>query len=361
MIAAYAIGGAERHVMNLASGLNTDLFEVLVLAPEGRFADCLRKMGTQVRPLQMRSKWELWAVVELFRKLRQCSADVVHTHDSRGNLFGRIAGRCSRAKVIVSTVHASPMARRGVFGSLYLLADRITAKLSDVVVAVSDSIKNEVTATSRTAAAPRVVTIPPGVDLKRFDNTQRRPDNQGIRLGMVGRLERIKGADIVFRAMPKVLKHLPDVKLYVIGEGSMLEELKEMARMGNFSESVNFMGYRDNVAQCLKAVDILVCGSRSEGFGLAAAEAMAMGIPVVGSDVGGMREVVENDVTGYLVPVEDTEALAEAIVEIAQDVEKARSMGEAGRQRVWKNFGMDDVINRIEHLYLDCLKRRALS
>ncbi len=355
MIAAYAIGGAERHVMNLASGLNTDLFEILVLAPEGRFADCLRKMGIQVRPVQMRSKWDLWAVVELFRKLRQFSSDVVHTHDSRGNLFGRIAGTCSRAKVVVSTVHASPTARRGVFGSLYLLADRITAKLSDVVVAVSDHIKDEIT------AAPRVVTIPPGVDLKSFDNTERRPDNQGIRLGMVGRLERIKGPDIVFRAMPKVVKRLPDVKLYVIGEGSMLDELNEMARMGNFSDSVNFIGYSDNVAKCLKAVDILVCGSRSEGFGLAAAEAMAMGIPVVGSDVGGMREVVENGVTGYLVPVEDTEALAEAIVEIAQDVEKARRMGEAGGHRMRKHFGMDGVVNTIEDLYLDCLKRRALS
>jgi len=214
-------------------------------------------------------------------------------------------------------------------------------------------------------AGRRHFAIPNCIDLDEIDRIRGRADPAALRrqlglagckvIGMVGRLRPVKGHGLLLQAMPAILKAVPDAKVLLIGTGPDRDrgKLHVQARELGIDGAIVWAGERPRheAIQSMTAMDVVAVPSRSEAFGLSAAEAMALGKPVVGTDIPGLREVVEHNVTGLLASQTEPDALARAVLSILTDGAASERMGAAGRRRVERLFSMGLYADRILRLY----------
>lgn len=170
-------------------------------------------------------------------------------------------------------------------------------------------------------------------------------------LGIVGLLKERKGHEELFRALPEALAEFPQLALLVVGEGELRGRLEEWTRRLGITNKVVFTGFRDDVSRLMGAMDLLILPSRNEGFGYVLAEAMSLGKPIVACRISSIPEVVQDGLTGLLVPPGDVAALRDAILELVRHPIRARKMGQAGRQRVQKLFGLERMLDEVEALF----------
>jgi glycosyltransferase involved in cell wall biosynthesis len=213
-------------------------------------------------------------------------------------------------------------------------------------------------------------TVYNGIDLLHFD-----PEINGERvrsefnigkhtklIGTIGHFAPLKGFEELIEAMVEVVKRGFDVKLALIGETiysnshAYRQKLVSLVDSTGLSDRVIFAGFRDNIPEILASFDIFVLPSRSEGFGRVNLEAMAMGKPVVSTNVGGIPEVVLEGVTGILVPPANPEGLAHAIMRLLNDSQLRESIGKEGRRRVEEHFSLQAHVQRIEEIYGEVLR-----
>jgi glycosyltransferase involved in cell wall biosynthesis len=176
----------------------------------------------------------------------------------------------------------------------------------------------------------------------------------------VGRLHRQKGYDYFIRAIARVKREVPGVKVLIAGEGEEENNLKKLVRSLDLTKEIIFTGLSLDVGLILSYTRLFVLPSLWEGMPNAVMEAMAAAKPVVATRVGGVPELVVEGETGILVPPEDTEALALAMLDLLQDPLKGRSMGEAGRKRVQDHFSMTAMVTNTDYLYQELLKTKKL-
>ncbi len=315
-------GGAARYMRDVLPGLSrTDEVSFLSLgrdhlAPEG--ADLHRARQSRA-----------------FAELSRLRPDVLHTHGLRANLLGRIYGRM-RGVPVVTTVHSflAQDYRSRAAAETALLLDGATLHLSRLLIAVSAAIADDLV--GRGAFASSVVVVPNGIappppaDLSTLPSLVRgRP-----LLAIAARLHPSKGIDVALRALPL----LPQAKLAVMGEGPERDALAELARDLGCGGRVHFLGYRQDLAAIVAASDLMLVPSRAEGFGLAAVEAMAQGVPVVASDVGALPEVVGEG--GVLFRSGDAVDLAHAV----QLALAGRSALSAAARSQARRFSLDTTV-----------------
>jgi glycosyltransferase involved in cell wall biosynthesis len=171
-----------------------------------------------------------------------------------------------------------------------------------------------------------------------------------LRIVAVGRLEREKGYDLLIRALPRVLRCVPQVQLRIVGDGSQRAALESLASILGVGRSVEFTGESQRVSELLRDCDLFAMPSRYEGFGFAMVEGMLMELPVVGFAAAAMKEVVVHGLTGILVPPEDVESLAAALIELLEHPQRARDLGKAGRARALSRFTIDRATDDLERL-----------
>jgi glycosyltransferase involved in cell wall biosynthesis len=227
-----------------------------------------------------------------------------------------------------------------------------------VVVAISEEVRRRLLAAGVRAERVRVIhsgVEPPAAlpgSAGRAAARQRFGIGDALAIGVVAALERRKGHDVLFRALARLAEGGGlRFRCLVCGDGSERASLERLARELGIARSVGFLGEQRQVADVLAALDVFVLPSRHEGLGVAILEAMAMGLPVVASAVGGIPEAVASGRTGILVPAEDPDALAAAIFALGRDPEHARRMGSAGRERVIAEFSIEAMTSRYERLY----------
>jgi glycosyltransferase involved in cell wall biosynthesis len=303
------------------------------------------------------------AIRELWHVLRQERPDVLHTHNPKPGVYGRILGRLAGIPVIVNTVHGlyatpeDPLAKRGVVYALEALASRF----SDAEL-VQNPEDLELLRRLRLVSRKKSRLLGNGVDLARFDPTRfGEPHRQSVRrtfgiededivVGIVGRLVAEKGFPELFEAFGSldgryvllaIGPHDPE-KADALSE----REIREAESMG-----VRFLGMRKDVDELYPAMDLFVLPSHREGFPRAAMEAAAMELPVVATDIRGCRQVVEEGVNGYLVPTRSPGALAQAIRELGQDPELRAEMGRASRVRAEAHFDERRVVEIVASTY----------
>ncbi len=317
-------GGAERLVLELCRKAAPDVnSEVLVVQDGGALAPDFAEAGIVVhRAGRQRRTPGFGAWYRTFQQAR--SFDVVHTHLWAGDVWGRPAAWLARAPVRVSTEHnidrdEAPWKRR---------IKRLTHPLVHRLVAVSPAGKEALIADG--VAPGRIVVIENGVDLGRFAE----PHQGGGGVLFVGRLAPQKGVDVLIEAA----RRLPEVPFVIAGEGPTIAA----------PSNVRFLGLRRDIPALLASADVAVVPSRWEGFGLAAVEAMAAGVPVVASAVDALPGLLGD--AGALVPPEDPVALAEAIAGLLADRGAARAMGTRGRVRA-ERFGVESMVRRYEALW----------
>jgi glycosyltransferase involved in cell wall biosynthesis len=310
----------------------------------------------EINPLlDARATLALWL---LFRRERP---DIVHTHTSKAGAVGRVAAWLARIPVIIHTPHGHVF--YGYFGrvmsEVIRLVERVLAMLTDRIITLTDRGTQE-HVQYRIAGPEKFVTIPSGIMLSKFreihvdPGAKRRelglPDDGPI-IGTVGRMVPIKGHAWLLKAAPRVLAEFPQTTFIFVGDGPLLCQLRQLAEALGISRRVVFLGERQDVPECLALCEIFAFPSLNEGMGLALVEAMAMGVPVVATRVGGIPDIVSDGETGMLVPARDEVAIAEALLGLLRNQARRRACGQAAVRSVSERFDIASTVKAVEGLY----------
>jgi glycosyltransferase involved in cell wall biosynthesis len=351
------VGGAQTCVAQLLPNLVRH-FEVTVAAHgPGPLREAVSNVGA--RSIELRNvrrrlgPRDFLGFLELVRLMLRERPDIVHAHSSKAGVLARLAATLSRVPVVLFTAHGWAFkAEEGLRSRLYLYADRVVARLTTTVVCVSETERREGLA-ARTCRRDSTVVIRNGVDTGLFAARAHVSVDRPL-LVSIGRLKEPKDFRTLLRAFA-LLQDVPfDAK--IVGDGpdrALLET--EIDRLG-LRGTVELTGERNDVPAILASADCFVLASNSEGLPLSILEAMAAGLPVVASAVGGVHELVTNNVTGFLVPPREPEALAARLAAVLRDPDLRERLGAAARADVSARFSIARV--QEEHL---ALYRRMLA
>jgi len=280
--------------------------------------------------------------------------DLVHCHRHKGALYGTLAARRSRRDIpVVITVHG--MGRTRTF--LRRLTNRLLFPRITRILAVSKAVRKDILQSNPRLDPAKVRVIYNGIDTSRFPlrrNNSRRMDRSVF--GTVGRLVPTKGYDLLLRAFAELLLRFPGVTLKIAGAGPLKGCLEEEARRLGIEGKVHFVGFRSDVAVFLEELDFFVLPSRAEGLPLALLEAMAVGVPVIASDAGGIPEVLSDPVFGWTVPAGAVKLLGRAMAKAAaSSPDERQRRAWSARKRIEEAFSLDRMVRDIEQIYGECL------
>jgi glycosyltransferase involved in cell wall biosynthesis len=331
-------GGAQTSVSMLLPGL-VRRFDVTVAAHgSGPLRDAAAAAGVPFVELRhVRRAIDPWrdlrGLVELVRLCRRIRPDVVHAHSSKAGLLGRVAGALAGVPSRVVTIHGwSFAAYGGPAGWLFRQAERLAQRATTAVVCVAHSTREQGLAT-RTCSAERTVVIHNAVEV---DSFAPQPQTDGpVRIVSVARFAFPKDFATLVAAFEQIR---PDHRAILVGDGPGRSAVADALRQTGLTSRVELVGARDDVPALLARSDVFVLSSRSEGLPISILEAMAAALPVVATDVGGVREAVLHGATGLLVPAGDPIALAEALERLIDDPALRSSLGAAGRRRAREHF-----------------------
>lgn len=360
LITELDVGGAQKALGRLLAHLNRERFAPQVAClynGDKAVAQEIRALGIAVTDLGMTKKWRWDAFWRLYRLLRRERPKILHTWMFHANVPGRVMGRLAGVPVIISSERTM-----GQEAAWRYRLNRFTHPLADRVVCVSQQVADFA---ADHVGIPRTntVVIPNGVDLRTFGQSLTVREARlalGLPLdepliGTVTRLQPVKRLDVLLYAVAP----LPDVHAVIVGDGPQLARLETLSDELNLETRVRFIGHRRDVRPWLAALDVFVLPSAWEGMSNALLEAMATGLPVVATAVGGTPEVVVDGVTGLLVPPGDPDLLAQAIRQLLRDLDLRHTMGQAGRARVEKSFSIEETVRRTEELYTTLLKEKG--
>jgi sugar transferase (PEP-CTERM/EpsH1 system associated) len=352
-----AMGGIENMIVDFTRLLPGDEFEphVAVFDGGGSLEKVLQERQVPVHWLDKHEGVDFGLVLRLRRLLRRERIMVVHSHNYSAWLYACVAARGLRGLIHVHTEHSGVDAFRRRY-----TAERWLSRFTTHVVAVSRHV-HDVMIDEIGINPGRVRLIYNGVDTARF-----RPDPQGREslrrrlqippdtavIGIVARLARIKNHEVLLRAYAKLLA-MPDNKtrLAIVGDGPERASLEQLARHLGIATDVSFLGERRDTPELLSAFDVYVLPSFSEGMNLTLLEAMGAGLPVVASRVGGNVEIVEDGITGHLFPSDDADSLSELLGRLVAAPERRERMGQAGRERVLRQFDQRAMMRQYLSLY----------
>jgi len=341
------VSGAEWTLVRLCQGLRQRGHQVLVACrPRSSLVPVLEEHSIPYREGPIHGKVNLRAGSWLARLVEETGAQLIHTHNSTASYHGTRVGR----RIGVPTLaHVQGLHWRSTLKGCYLAASGL--------IACSRAVKQ--TAEEVGYPSDRIHVIYNAVDPSRF--VPRRPPLEvrselGLSLDdpmvlSVAHFAPKKGHVDLVAAIPEILTQFPRTRFVWVGEGSRRPRLEQLLRRRGLTGRVLFLGYRNDVADLMHACDLFVLPSHSEPMGIVYCEAMLMGKPVVACRSGGTPEVVEDGVTGLLVPPRNPAAVAAAITALLGDADRRRALGTAGRERAHRRFSYAQMLDAVEHIY----------
>jgi len=376
-------GGSAQNTMLTALGHDRTQFEPLVVAGfPGRWdaqggqaateENCRRLDKADVRWMLLSSLTRevhpikdiqaLWQLICLFREERPM---LVHTHTSKAGVLGRVAAWFARVPVIVHTPHGHVFyGHFGPFQSwLFLQIERVLSTITDRLIALTvaerqDHLDREV------GKADRFAVVPSGIDRERFRwaraQGKQQPDwfgcpAEALVVGSVGWLTDIKGHEYLIEAVSKLKQDFPSLHLVIVGSGDRHDALLQQAALAGLGDAVHLLGHRDDIEACLAEMDLFVLPSLNEGMGRALIEAMAAGLPVIASRVGGIPAVISHELTGLLVPPGDAGALETALRRLLERPDWAKQLGVAASESLDSRYGSASMVHTIESIFTEVL------
>lgn len=363
------LGGAEQVVINLARGLDKTKFQPFVccLNDEGRFADILKKEGIKVFALNKIKGIDFSVVPKIVRIIRDNNIHIVHTHLWGANFWGRMVARAVRVPVVI-TEHNVDIWK----SPLHFLIDRWLLKKTDCFIAVSEPVRSFYSAKLR-VPAEKIKVVYNGIDVAAFScqsSAVSLNKEFGIKedekvIAVIGRLVPQKGVGFFLKACEGLFNAngrglLEKVKVLIVGEGPLLESFKVSTfQSSTLKDKVIFTGLRKDIPEILSITDILVLPSTREGLPMILLEAMAAGVVVIASRVGGTPEVIEDGINGFLVEEGNAESLKRKIEEILNaDSRKSNADGRRldeiknnARKTVEEKFSLEKMVAEHEKIY----------
>jgi glycosyltransferase involved in cell wall biosynthesis len=344
----------------------------LAASPGGRLEDLVRQSDMEFFPIrnfvsELAPSKDLHALWQLDRLMAREKFDIVHTHNSKAGFLGRLAVRLNRGPVLIHTVHGfafhdeESWLRRRTF----VMLERMAASWCHQMIVISQPMIDWAEQ-ENIASREQLVKIYSGIQVEEFRDQPASPElkrkfkiqpDQTV-MGIVSKLWKGKGHEVLIEAVRLLVERGLRIKLLIVGEGHLEQELKEKVQQQGLQDVVVFTGFWSNVPEITAILDISVLPSFYEGMGRVVLEAMAAGKPVVASGVGGLTELVKDEVTGYLVPAGDVEALAERLEKLISDPDLRRRMGEQGARHVQMKHSSTTMVEMIHQVYQQQLELR---
>ena len=372
-------GGSAENTLLTVRGLDREMYDVVLIRglsvesnmtedEAGAVKESLREAEREgVRVITVPSLvrrvspfYDLKAFFALIKILRHEHPDIVHTHTSKAGISGRWAAFFAGVPIIIHTPHGHVF--WGYSGRcktlFYIVLEKLTACITDKIIALTEQEKKD-HIHFHIAPEDKFSVVHSGIDLDRFSNLSVDPaamkrsleiPEGNLVVGTTGRLTHVKGHRYLIEAASKIMNIRPDTTFVFLGDGELSDELKNIASKLGIEENVKFPGWRPDVAEVMSIFDVFVLPSLNEGMGRVLVEAMALGKPIVASDVGGISDLVIHDRNGYLVPVGDVETLAARIKELLDDFGKREKMGNMGRRYAAK-YSSEEMVKKIDQLY----------
>ncbi|MCG6877652.1 MAG: glycosyltransferase [Deltaproteobacteria bacterium] len=358
-------GGAEKQLFYLVRGLDRSRFQpvVLSLTPGGYWKRRFNDLKIDIFELtegRLRLFNRLIQLVKLFNRIRP---DIVHTFMFTANSYGRLAALLAGVRVVIGSERS--IAERGNDKTKWgIWLDKALLRFSDAVICNTNRARFNLIDNYR-FPAEKLMTIPNGFDWTEFRSHSIPGGDEGKKssekvVGMVATLSKVKNHRLFLDVARIVLDRYSGDALYfmVVGDGPLRGELQAYAQKIGLDSKMRFMGPRDDIPLVMGKMDIYIHTSRFEGLSNAIMEAMGCGLPVVATDVGGNRELVNDGKTGFLCPSMDAYAIAEKVLLLLRDDDLAHKMGARGKQKIWSCFSVERMIEETVATYDKFLQRK---
>ncbi len=347
-------GGISSYTFTLAKALISRGHDVVCASSSGNMLSLFKKNGIRTINIPINTKSELspMLILSLFRLLmlnKTEKFDIIHAQTRVAQVLASYMSKIIKIP-FVSTCHG--FFRRNIGRQIYPC-------WGERVIAISEAVKKHLMLDFY-LPEERVKLVHNGIDIDRFKVLPRRsdPDHKDRTVGIIARLSTVKGHKYLIGAMSEVIREFDDARLFIFGQGKIKYELVRQAESLNISEKVFFLPSISNTPEVLQEIDIFVMPSVQEGLGLSILEALACGIPVVASNVGGIPSIIKHDVSGLLVEPGNSMALAGAIMRLMEDRNLAMRLGQKGRQEVEERFNREKMVADIEKIYEEVLKKK---
>ena len=346
--------GIEQRIFTIAKLLNSkDMKISLAISPRSPLVRKARENNLEVFPLNIRNKGDLKAVLKLKDILSRNHFSILHAHRSTDHWLAVETTKFFHLPVkIVRTRHSFIPISNNFFNRL--LYKKWTKKIVTVAKIIKDDLME-----NNGIQPSKIVAIHSSLMLERFNfSTKGEKTRAGLKIkegtllvGMVGKLSKHKDYPNFLRAGKIIQAEIPAAQFLIVGEGPEEEKLKDLSKDLGIESSVSFLGYREDIPEILAALDVFVLSSELEGSPAVIKEAMALRKPVVATGVGGIPEIVEDGVTGFLVPSHNSELLAKGVLDIWRNREKGEMMGQKGKKMIDKRFTPERLASQTENLY----------
>lgn len=325
---------------------------VVCMRREGQWLSRVEDVAASVSEFPVRGFRSAGAVVQLLRFARWCTTQriaIVHACDFYANIFALTGAALARVPVRIGSRRDIRLPQRS--DSQHRL-QQISYRFAHRVVANSRAAAAQLQSEGVPDAA--IAMIPNGIDASRYESAEPRAARRVITT--VANLRGEKGHDVLLQAAAIVRDSAPDVVFQIVGEGPMGDALVAQADALGVSSCVRFLGHREDIPAILRDSDLFILPSRTEAFPNGLLEAMAAGLPVIASDVGGIPELVDHGRNGLLVPVADANALASAVLQLVREPAHAARLGSAARQTIETRYSFERMVAAFEELYRESLK-----
>lgn len=360
------VGGTETQAVELALRIPESGYEVTLGCLRARGPLLERLQGSQVAVREFHPEGGIdspagfYQLLRLSWFLRRAKFDIVHTHDLWSNLLGVPAARLAGVRAIVSSRRDLAnfdwyqSKRRGWLRRIQNLGGAVLVNatpIRDALIA-EDGFKPE-----------KLRVIHNGVDIEKFHTSRDERDQlfpgvgRGKLIVLVGNMHTdVKGHPWLIASAPAVVHDFPSARFVLAGDGEQRPRFEQQVAKLGLEQNFLFLGRRADIAKILACCDIAVLPSRAEGLPNAVLEYMAAGLPTIASRVGGNGELIEDGVTGLLVPSEDSAALSDALLAVLRDPESARRMAQNGREFTIQNFSFERLVREVDELYSELLR-----
>ncbi|MCJ7582600.1 MAG: glycosyltransferase family 4 protein [Candidatus Aminicenantes bacterium] len=381
IITRFDKGGSAENTFLTLDGMDKSRYEVTLIS--GKEDDPTQGRSNQIwelriehipipelrRNINLVNDWK--AFLKIRRILKYNNFTIVHTHTSKAGFLGRIAARAARTPIIIHTPHGHVLF--GYFGRMktlvFKILEKFTVRITDIIIALTKREKEDYVA-AKMAKRDKITVIHSGIELEKCKNlsieekqalkkTLHIPEGALI-VGTAGRLVQVKGPEILIRAAEKVLRKHPDVYFLFAGDGDQREALSALADRLGIKKNIVFLGWRNDLVEILSLYDIFVLPSLNEGMGRVLVEAMALGKPIVASNICGIPDLIQHGKNGFLVPPQNPEELAHHIQILLEDKHLRIQMGVEGK-KLAPNYSAKKMVEQIESLYSLLLKNMKTS
>jgi glycosyltransferase involved in cell wall biosynthesis len=345
-------GGEQQTLYLLQLLKERGVFSHLVCQAGSPMAERALKAGVEVFPMTMRGEIDLAAGFRIRNLINEFKYNIIHSHTSHAHSLAFLASINSGViRLVTRRVDFS------IFRRSFLKLSGIKYRyLADYYIAISQKIKDVMV--NDGISGQRIFVVHSGIDPQRF--RQATGDHLLSEFDIkedhkvvinVAHLAEHKGQTYLVRAIPRVLAKLPDTRFFIVGQGELMEKLKQTASEVGLKRELIFTGFRADVADFYQIADLFVMSSVQEGLGTAVLDALALAKPVVATTSGGLPEIIDDGKSGRLVAPADPEALAAGIVDMLTHAERAGSMAAAGRERVLRDFSVDAMVTKNIDVY----------